>query len=113
MTSTFKTRYEKEKDPDTLTVTYDVTNLYSNIPYELGGQTISFWIEKYPETLHPRFKKITRYGIEVILNNNSFQFNNVNYTQTQQTAIGTKITLTYVTLTLAYLEENLYEIIGK
>ena len=43
----------------------------------------------------------------------SFQFNNINYTQTLGTAMGTKMAPTYSTLTLAYLEENLGEIIGK
>ena len=52
-------------------------------------------------------------GTEIILNNNSFQFNNINYIQTLGTAMGTKMAPTYATLTLEYLEENLYEIIGK
>ena len=44
---------------------------------------MSFWIEKYQETLHPRFtKKIFTDGIKLILNNNSFQFDNINYIQT-------------------------------
>ena len=43
----------------------------------------------------------------------SFQFNNVNYIQTLGTAMKTKMTPTYATLTVAYLEKNLYEIIGK
>ena len=49
-------------------------------------------------------------GTKIILNNNSFQFNNVNYIQTRGTAMGTKMAPTYVTLTLAYLEENLSEL---
>ena len=99
---------------DTLVVTFDITNLYSNITYKLGKQAISFWIEKYRETLHPRFNKtfITD-SRELILNNNYFQFNNINYIQTLETAIGTKMAPTYTTLILAYLEENLYEIIGQ
>ena len=60
-------------------IIFDLTNLYSNILHELGKQAISFCIEKYPETLHPRFnKKLITDGIELILNNNSFQFNNIN-----------------------------------
>ena len=51
--------------------------------------------------------------MELILNNNTFQFNNVNYIQTLRTAMGTKMAPTYATLTLAYLEENLYEKLGK
>ena len=43
-------------------------------------------------------------GIEIILDNDSFQFSNINDIQT----LGTKITPICATLTLAYLEENLY-----
>ena len=73
-----------------------------------------FSIDKYPETLHPRFNTpfITG-GIELVLNNNSFQFNKKNYIQTHGTAMGNKIAPTYATLTLIYLEDNLYDIIGK
>ena len=64
-------------DPNTHIATFDVTNLYINIPHELGKQVISFWIDKYPDTLYPRFnKKFNIESIEIILNNNSFQFNN-------------------------------------
>ena len=52
-------------------------------------------------------------SIEIIPNNNSFQFNNINYIQSLGTAMGTKMAPIYATLTLVYLEENLYEIIGK
>ena len=80
----------------------------------LGKQAISFWIDKHPDTLHQRLNKnFIIEGIEIILNNNSFQFNNINYIQTLGTAMGTKMAPTYFTLTLAYLEENLYEIVGK
>ena len=74
---------------------------------------MSFWIDEYPDTLNPRFNKKDIEGTEIILNNNSFQFNNINFIQTLGTALGTKMAPTYATLTLAYLEENLYEIIGK
>ena len=89
-------------------VTFDITNLYSNILHELGKQAISFWIEKYPETLNPTFNFD---GIKLTLNNNSFQFNNKIYIQPLGTAMGTKTSPTYTTLTIAYLEEKLYEII--
>ena len=51
--------------------------------------------------------------IEIILNNNSFQFNEIKYIQTMGTPMGTKMVPTYDTLTLACLEENLYEIKGE
>ena len=47
-------------------------------------------------------KKIITEGIELILNNNSFHFDNRNDTQTLGTTMGTKS-----------FEENLREIIGK
>ena len=95
------TAIKPNQPTDTLMVTFDITNLYSNIPHELGTQAISFWIEKYPEILHNKF--ITE-GIEIILNNNFFQFNNINYIQTLGTTMGTKMAPTYETLTLAYLK---------
>ena len=63
----------QKTDPDTLMLTSGITNLFSNIPHELGKQAISFWIEKYPETLCPRFNtKIITDSIELILNNKFF-----------------------------------------
>ena len=41
-------------------------------------------------------------GIEIILNNNFFQFNNINYIQTLRSVMGTKMAPTYTTLTIAY-----------
>ena len=43
----------------------------------------------------------------------SSHFNNINDIQTLGTTLGNKMAPTYVTLTLAYLEESLYEIIDK
>ena len=98
--------------PNTLIATFDVTDLYSNIPYELGKPAISFWIDKHPNTLHPRFSKnFIIEGIKIILNYNSIQFCNNNYIQALGNAMGTKMAPTYATLTLAYFEENVYEII--
>ena len=75
------------------------TNLYSNIDHELGKQAILFWIEKYSETLHPRFnKKFITDDIELILNNNFFQIDNINYIKILGTAMGTKMAPTYTIL---------------
>ena len=83
-------------------------------PMNEENKPFAFWIDNYQDTLHPRFyKNIIIEGIEIILNNSSFQFNNINYIQNIGTAMGTKMAPTYVTLTLVYLEEKLYEIIGK
>lgn len=46
---------------------------------------------------------------EIVLNNNTFVFNNTHYEQNKGTAMGTKMAPTYATLTLGFLEENLYD----
>ena len=72
-----------------------------------------FLDRKIPRNIAPKIKQKTiADGKELILNNNSFQFNRMKYIQTLRTAMGTKMAPTYATLTLAYLVENLYEIIG-
>ena len=64
-------------------VTFDITNVYSKIHDELGKQNLSFWREKFPETLHPRFnKRMITDGIELILNNKFFHFDSLNYIRT-------------------------------
>ena len=47
-------------------------------------------------------------GIKLILENNSFCFNDTYFLQTKRTAMGTKFAPVYVTLVLAYLEETMY-----
>ena len=97
-------------DPNTLLTTYDITNLYNNIPHDLGKQAIRYWIEKHPDILPSRFKEeFIIDSIDIILTNNSFQFNDVNYIQNTGTAMGTKMAPAYATLTLAFLEETLYK----
>ena len=51
--------------------------------------------------------------IEIILNINSFPFDNKNNIKTLGTAMRTRMAPTFASLTLAYSEENLYEIIGQ
>ena len=54
-------------------VTSNITDLYCNIPHEHGKQAVTFKIEKYLETLHPRFSKnFILDDIELTLNNISF-----------------------------------------
>ena len=72
-------------------VIFDVSNLDSNTPYELRKQAISFWKNKN-KTLHPRFNtKFIMDAVELILNNKSFQFDNINYIQIIGTTMGTKM----------------------
>ena len=48
-------------------------------------------------------------GVKLILENNSFCFNDIFFIQSKGKAMGTNVAPVYVTLVLAYLEENMYE----
>ena len=95
---------------NTLLASFDVESLYSNIPRELGIEAIKYWLRKYPNDTPSRFpKNLIIEGIEFILKNNTFCFNEKKYRQTKGTAMGTKFALVYATLVIGYLEEKLYK----
>ena len=52
----FLNRIAEKIYPNTLIVTFAVTNRNSNILHELGKQT-TFWIDKCPDTLPPKFNE--------------------------------------------------------
>lgn len=90
-------------------VTMDVTNLYTNITSTLGLKALSYWINKFPEKINNRFeKKFILEATELVLNNNTFVFNNTLYKQIKGTAMGTNMAPTYAILTLGFLEEHIY-----
>ena len=108
-TQDFLNKLPEQVDPQSMLVSFDVVNLYSNIPHDLGVEAISFWLNKYPKELPNRISKdFVIDGIKLILENNSFCFNDAHYLQTKGTAMGTKVAPIYATLVLAYLEEKLY-----
>lgn len=95
--------------PDSILVSFDVTNLYSNIPHELGLSAITYWIEKCPHLLNTRFsKEFVIESLQFILENNFIHFNGTYYRQKLGTAMGTKVAPTYATLVLGFLEEKLF-----
>ena len=86
-------------------VTFDIVSLYTNIPVELGIQAVQFWIGKYPNLINDRFtQNFILEGLKIVLNNNTFSFDDKHYLQTKGTAMGTKVAPTYATLTLGYFE---------
>ena len=92
-------------------VSFDVVNLYSNKPHDLGLEAIKFWLHTYPDELPSRISKdFVLQSIKFILDNNSFCFNDLFFLQTKGTAMGTKFAPIYATLVLAYLEERMYDI---
>ena len=47
----------KRLDEDTEIVTFDVISWYSSILHKFGLEAIDYFLTKYQEDLHPRFKK--------------------------------------------------------
>lgn len=87
-------------------VTMDVTNLYTNIPTDLGINALKYWINKYPQNINSRFsREFILEASSLVLKNNTFSFNGKHYLQLKGTAMVTKMAPTYATLTLGYLEE--------
>ena len=104
----------KEVTTTTILASFDVVNLYSNIPHSYGIGAIQYWLEKYPQELPERtHKKFIIKGIKFILENNYFAFNNEIYRQIKGTAMGTKVAQTYANLVMGYFEMTLYKKIGE
>ena len=97
-------------DVNTKMVSFDVTSLYTNIPHTLGLEAIAFWMDKHHHEINPRFSKdFILEGLQLVLRNNYFMFDNKHFLQIKGTAMGTKVAPTYATLVLGFLEEKLFE----
>ena len=98
-----------EIDTSSLLVTFDVVNLYSNIPHEFGIEALDYWITTYPNEIPERFEKqFILEAMDFILKNNYFYFNLKAFKQIKGTAMGTKVAPTYANLVMGYLETILY-----
>ena len=100
---------------DKILLTLDVTNIYPDIDNNLGLEAIEFWLSKHPECI-PRniSKEFIIKALKIVLELNTFTFNNRAYLQIKGCSMGTKFGPIYqfVTLVMAYLELKLYKIIG-
>ena len=71
---------------------------------------MKYWLEKYPEEKKKDFlNNFILEAIKLILENNTFCFNNDFYKQIKGTAMGTKFAPVYATLSIGHLEVKLYE----
>lgn len=92
-----------------LLVTYDVESLYTNITHQLGKQAIAYWFEICKDIIPARFSmNLIIEAVDIILKNNTFQFNKTAWIQVSGTAMGTIMAPVYSTLALGFLEEKLY-----
>ena len=103
----------KSIDFDSTFVTFDVTSSYTNIPKELGLEALSFWIDRFPESLtESRFtKEFVIAGFEMVLTFNYFMFDGKWYLKIRGVTMGTKVAVILAILTVGYLEIKLYTIL--
>ena len=53
----FLPKCSRENKWDSILTTFDVVGLYSNIPHKYGLEAIECWLDKFPDSLNPRFSK--------------------------------------------------------
>ena len=81
-TTDFHSKLPTSTNPGTLLVSFDVVNLYTNIPHDLGIEAIEYWLIKFPQELPARISvEYLLEGIKFILENNYFCFNDTSCRQ--------------------------------
>ena len=110
----FLNKVPKNTTESKVLLTLDVTNMYTNIDNNLGREAIEFWLDNHPECI-PRNvpKDFNLKAVNIVLEFNTFTFNDRTFLQMKGVSMGTKCAPTYVTLVMAYLEIKLYNIIGE
>ena len=65
----------RDVDENTEIVTFDIISLYTSISPEFGLEAIDYFLTKYQENLHSRFRKeFVLESANFILKNNTFTF---------------------------------------
>ena len=110
----FFNKCPRDVDEDAEIVTFDIISLHTSIPHEFGLETIDYFLTKYQEDLHPRFRKeFILESANFILKNNTLTFDSKFYLQIKVTAMGTVFAPTYANLTMGYHEINVSCIIRQ
>ena len=90
-------------------MTFDVVNLYTNIPHTFGLEVLGYWLENHPESLHARFnKEFVLECTKFILQINNMKSKNQFHNQIKSTTMGTILASNYATLSMGYFEIKLY-----
>ena len=89
-------------------VTLDVSSLYTNIPHKDGLDACRFFLNKNSSSNDLPVDSILKL-IELVLENNHFQFNSENYMQKMGTAMGSPMAPAYASLFMGKLENEFLE----
>ena len=113
-TTNFLSILPKTIPNDAILASFDIESLHSNILHATGLKAVDYWLSKHLNILNSRFSKdFILDGIQSVLENNIFCFNNMfmYIKQNKGTTMGTKFAPVYVTVTIGYLQEKLCNII--
>ena len=91
----------------TFLVSLDVTSLYTNIPQEEGINTVCRTHENFYGDNTPIPTQSLREILTLILQENSFEFNDKNYPQIHGTAMGTKMAVPFANIFMSSLETEI------
>ena len=94
---------------DAILVSMDITSLYTNIPQEEGIETVCNAYESFYEGESPIPTQYIKRALELILQENSFQFTRKNYLQTHGTAMGTKMAVAFANIFMGKVESQILE----
>ena len=95
----------------TVLCTFDVKSLHTNIPHEYGLEAMNYWLDKYQDSINPRFLEAFKLHLwNLSSKNTTFKFNDGYFLQLVGKARGTDMAPTYATLTIAYHELKFYMI---
>ena len=107
-TTDFFNFIEKTKvEENTVLVSMDVTSLYTNIPQEEGITTVCNAYETFYKNIPPIPTRFIREMLQLILKENSFQFNGKHYLQTHGTAMGTKMAVAFANIFMSAIETEI------
>ena len=88
--------------------------MYTSILQKFGLEALDYFLTKYQEDLHPRFRKsFVLESANIILKNNTLTFDSEFYLQIKGTAMVTIFVPTYANLTMGYHEIKVYSIIRQ
>lgn len=98
------------EENDGIFVTFDISDMFSNIHLKNALKAIKYYFDKYQNLINPIFTwDFIKDVISFIFRNNTFFFNGCYFKQAQGMAMGTKMACVVADLSVGFLEEtNLY-----
>ena len=92
----FLNKCDRITNENVVIATFDVVGLYTNILHTFGLEAVKYFLLKYKEDIHPRFKiSVILESIDFIFKNNICVFDDEYFLQLQGTAMGNVFAPTY------------------